>query len=284
VLRHQKAIDGQGKLERGLVAHFPIPDDADAWHYLTQLNQVRAVETGIMHWRAHWPHTAGTILWQLNDLWPVISWAAIDGAGRLKPLYHALRDLYADRALTIQAGSAGPELCVLNDSAAPWDGITSVYRVGDHGLTTTMVHIPVEVGPRAVARLPLPASVTAFDDPAREALVSELDGRRAVWFPVEPRAAAFVGRDPRINLRSSPAGIDITVTATTLLRDFLVQPDRVHPAAIADSGFVTLLPGESATVRVSCPEPLHPEVVAQIPYAMTWLDAVLAKGGRSGDA
>jgi beta-mannosidase len=277
VLRHQKAADGQGKLERGLAAHFPIPDDVDAWHYLTQLNQVRAVETGIMHWRSHWPHTAGTILWQLNDLWPVISWAAIDGAGRLKPLYHALRDLYAERTLTIQTADAGPELCVLNDSAAPWAGVTSVYRVGDHGPTRSMVQIPVEVGPRAVSRLPLPRSLTAFDDPAREVLVTELDGRRALWFPVEPRDAAFAGRDPQIEIRNSLDGLDITVTATTLLRDFLVQPDRMHPAATADSGFLTLLAGESATVRVVCPEPLQPDV-AHVPYAVTWLDAVLAKG------
>ena len=33
----------------------------------------------------------GTIVWQLNDCWPVTSWAAIDGDGRPKPLYYALR-------------------------------------------------------------------------------------------------------------------------------------------------------------------------------------------------
>ena len=84
MLHHQKAQDGNGKLERGLAPHFPAPTDVHAWHYLTQLNQVRAIETGVLHWRSHWPHTAGTILWQLNDLWPVTSWAAIDGAGRLQ--------------------------------------------------------------------------------------------------------------------------------------------------------------------------------------------------------
>ena len=79
-LLHQKAEDGNGKLARGLEPHFPAPASTEAWHYLTQLNQVRAVRTGIEHWRSYWPHTAGTIVWQLNDLWPVTSWAAIDGA------------------------------------------------------------------------------------------------------------------------------------------------------------------------------------------------------------
>ena len=258
VLHHQKAEDGNGKLARGLVRHFPEPADVDAWHYLTQLNQVRAVETGVSHWRSHWPHTAGTVLWQLNDLWPVISWAAIDGAGRLKPLYHALHDLYAARALTIQPTSNGLDLCVLNDSPSAWTGTTSVYRAGDTGPVAAAQAISVAVGPRAVARVALPESITSFGDPAGEVLVAELDGRRALWYAAEPRECGFAGHHPDITVRRVRHGLEITVTATTLLRDFLVQPDRIHPAATADAGFLTLLPGESATVRVSCRESLDP--------------------------
>ena len=35
--------------------------------------------------------TRGTIVWQLNDNWPVVSWAAVDYAGIRKPLWHALQ-------------------------------------------------------------------------------------------------------------------------------------------------------------------------------------------------
>ena len=280
VLHHQKAEDGNGKLARGLVPHLPEPADVNAWHYLTQLNQVRAVETGISHWRSHWPHTAGTVLWQLNDLWPVISWAAIDGAGRLKPLYHALRELYAERVLTIQPTSGGLDLCVLNDSSSAWTGIAAVYRAGDTGPVTAAQAIPVTVGPRAVARVALPESLTTFGDRANEVLVADLDSRRALWFGAEPRECAFAARPPDVTVRSVRGGLEIIVTATTLLRDFLVQPDRIHPAATASTGFLTLLPGESATVGVSCPEVLDPSLVAA-PYALTWLDAVMAAAGAA---
>ena len=187
-----------------LQPHFPEPADVNAWHYLTQLNQVRAVETGISHWRSHWPHTAGTVLWQLNDLWPVISWAAIDGAGRLKPLYHALRDLYAARALTIQPTRDGLDLCVLNDSPSAWTGTASVYRAGDTGPVAAAQAIPVAVGPRAVARVALPESITSFGDPAGEVLVADLDGRRALWYAAEPRECGFAGHHPDITVRAVP--------------------------------------------------------------------------------
>jgi beta-mannosidase len=97
---HQKAQDGQAKLLRGLGDHLPQPpaDDFDAWHWLTQLNQARAVAFGIGHFRSHAPYCVGAIVWQLNDCWPVVSWAAVDGAGRRKPLWYALRAAYADRS------------------------------------------------------------------------------------------------------------------------------------------------------------------------------------------
>ncbi|MEK8107689.1 hypothetical protein NKG94_26425 [Micromonospora sp. M12] len=43
---HQKAAGGDAKLQRGLNAHLPTPADFDDWHYLTQLNQARAIQLG----------------------------------------------------------------------------------------------------------------------------------------------------------------------------------------------------------------------------------------------
>ena len=72
-------------------AHLGVPDDFVDWHWATQLNQARAVAYAIDHYRRWWPRTAGAIVWQLNDCWPVTSWAAIDFEERPKPLWYALR-------------------------------------------------------------------------------------------------------------------------------------------------------------------------------------------------
>jgi beta-mannosidase len=278
VLHHQKAMDGNGKLERGLAHHFPVPGPTsgatvNAWHYLTQLNQVRAIETGIRHWRSHWPHTAGTVMWQLNDLWPVTSWAAIDGAGRHKPLYHALRELYAKRGLTLEPTDGGLVLGVLNDSAEPWAGVVRLRRLGDDGLLLAEGDVTVDVAARSAARVPVNDAVLGWGDPTRELLVADLGPHRALHFPVEPRESRFVHTDPTVVVTSTGTGLTIAVTATTVLRDVLVQPDRIHPAATADRGFVTLLPGETGVVEVRCAEPLTGELTD--PYALTWLDRVL---------
>jgi beta-mannosidase len=42
----------------------------------------------------------------------------------------------------------------------------------------------------------------------------------------------------------------VTVTAHTLVRDLLLQADRLAPGASSDTGLVTLLPGEQVILGV----------------------------------
>jgi len=89
------------------------------------------------------------IVWQLNDCWPVISWAAVDGDGRRKPLWYALRRSYADRLLTIQPTGAGLALVAVNDSTSPWHATLAVNRQDFHGTFT-----PADLRPSTLRRAP----------------------------------------------------------------------------------------------------------------------------------
>ncbi len=274
LLHHQKAEDGNGKLARGLAPHFGEPRSTEAWHYLNQLNQVRAVRTGIEHWRSHWPHTAGTILWQLNDLWPVTSWAAIDGAGRYKPLYFELRSLYAGRALTIQPRAGRLVVAVLNDDPAAWAGPLLIERLSTDGLVVASAVVRVEVAARSVALVRVPEAVAEFEDPAAQLLVARLDGVRDLWFPVPDKDFAY--EDPGLSVTVDPVsgGLDVRVQSVGLARDVLLQADRIHPDAVVDRGFVTLLPGESTVFAVRAPVDLDAGLV-KAPWVLRDLSSVL---------
>ncbi|MEU7908540.1 glycosyl hydrolase 2 galactose-binding domain-containing protein [Actinoplanes sp. NPDC049118] len=274
VLHHQKAEDGNGKLARGLAPHFPAPSGTEAWHYLTQLNQVRAVRTGIEHWRSHWPHTAGTILWQLNDLWPVTSWAAIDGAGRYKPLYFALRELHAERALTIQPRVGGLVVAVLNDHADEWTGIVLIERRDTRGAVRATSVLPVSAASRSVALVEVPPNVARIGDPASELLVARLGDTRALWFATEDRDFAYDDPGLTVDVETAPGGLDVHVHSVGLARDVLLQPDRVHPLAVVDRGFIDLLPGESAVLHVRAPIDLDAGLI-KAPWVLTDLATVL---------
>ncbi len=252
VVHHQKADDGNGKLERGLAHHFGRPADFDEWHYLTQVNQARALTLGIEHFRSHWPVCTGTVMWQLNDCWPVTSWAAVDGDGRRKPLWYALRRAYAERLLTVAPRDGGLVVAVVNDTATPWPARVSLARRSLAGERLAGHEASVRVPARSVRLVAVPERLAHPDDPARELLEVACDqGRRSLWFFAEDRDIDYPAPDLVTHVSPAPGGVIVTVTARTLVRDLVVQADRVHPAATADDALITLLPGETTRLRVS---------------------------------
>ncbi|TXS75125.1 glycoside hydrolase family 2 protein [Streptomyces sp. sk2.1] len=254
MLHHQKAEEGNDKLNRGVARHFALPEgDFDRWHYLTQVVQARAVAAGIEHWRSHWPVCSGTVVWQLNDCWPVSSWAAIDGDGRSKPLHHELRRVYADRLLTLQPGEGAPVLALVNQSATEWRTAVTLRRLEAAGATLDRSVQEVAVPARSVLRLPVLPGLVPRAHTAEEFLVADADGLRALYFPVTDKDFSYVR--PAFDIALEPVGgdggkVDVVVNAHTLVRDLLLQADRLGPDARADRGLTTLLAGEQARIRL----------------------------------
>jgi beta-mannosidase len=264
---HQKAEEGDAKLRRGLAAHLPAPVDFDDWHYLTQLNQARAVSLGVEHFRALRPLCMGAIVWQLNDCWPVISWAAVDGDGRRKPLWYALRRSYADRLLTVQPDPDGGrlDLVAVNDGAAPWRVEAAVRRVRLSGEACASTALAATVPPRSALRLPLPPELATAGEPRQELLTAAADDLRAWWFFAEDKEIAYPPAGYDAVAERVAGGYRVTVRARTILRDLVLSPDRLDPAAEAGEALLTLLPGESATITVTSAVELEPAALTRPP-------------------
>ncbi|MFI7155312.1 glycoside hydrolase family 2 protein [Micromonospora chalcea] len=264
---HQKAADGDGKLRRGLDAHLPPPADFDDWHYLTQLNQARAIQLGVEHFRSHRPVCAGTVVWQLNDCWPVTSWSAIDGDGRRKPLWYALRRAYADRLLTVQPRDGRPALVAVNETAHAWRGPATVTRLTVTGEPRAKTSVDLDVPAYSSVVVDLPAELARPDDGRAELLVADAGdaAERALWFFAEDRDVRWPAAQWDAAVEPVDGGRRVRVTARTVLRDLTLFPDRLDPAAEVDRALVTLLPGESVVFTVSTTCPLDAEALTSRP-------------------
>jgi len=250
---HQKATDGMAKLDRGLAAHFPLPADFDDWLYLTQLNQARAISLGVEHLRAIRDVCSGSIVWQLNDCWPVISWSAIDGDGRRKPMWYALRDAYADRLLTLQPAESYLRAVLVNETASAWVTEVRARRLDLDGQLLAEVRLPVTADARGMAAVALPASVGVPRQATDEVLIVDASDRRSVWTWLPDRDVDYPLSAYDATTDVVEDGYRVTITARTLLRDLCLFPDRLHPNATVDRMLVTLLPGERATFLVTSP-------------------------------
>ena len=89
---HQKCVRGNAPIIGMFGKYFRMPESFENFLYLSQVQQALAIKTGVEFWRSLKPRCMGTIFWQLNDDWPVASWASIEYGGKWKQLqYHAKR-------------------------------------------------------------------------------------------------------------------------------------------------------------------------------------------------
>ncbi|MFJ8958465.1 glycoside hydrolase family 2 protein [Lentzea sp. NPDC102401] len=243
-LTHQKAEDGNGKLARGLAAHLPVPSAFEDWHWATQLNQARAVSFGVEHFRSWWPRTAGAIVWQLNDCWPVTSWAAIDSEERVKPLWFGLRHAYAPRLLTFQPRGDRLVLVAVNDHDEPWDAHLTLERQTFRGVTLHLTRLRRTVPPRSILELDLDEALPRPVNDDAEVMVATTAEARAILPFREDVELAYDPRPLSAQAQAVPGGYEVEVRAGSFARDVTILADRVAPDAVADDSLVPMLAGE----------------------------------------
>ncbi len=93
--KHQRNSSANGRIVSYLSQMYLYPGDMGKLVYASQLLQAQAMQYGVEHWRRNRGHCMGAVVWQLNDCWPVASWASIDYYGRWKALHYYEKRFFA---------------------------------------------------------------------------------------------------------------------------------------------------------------------------------------------
>ena len=93
--KHQRNASANGRIVAYLSQMYLYPHDLDLLVYASQLLQAQAMQYGVEHWRRRRGRCMGAVIWQLNDCWPVASWASIDYYGRWKALHYYAKRFFA---------------------------------------------------------------------------------------------------------------------------------------------------------------------------------------------
>ncbi len=124
---HNKATGGARRLAAYQTDNLRPVASLDAMIYATQFVQAEALGLAYRRWRRHWAgpgqyRIAGTLVWQLDDCWPVISWSIIDYYGRTKPAYYAIRRALAPITLNIGYEQEQAAVWAVNGTQAELSG------------------------------------------------------------------------------------------------------------------------------------------------------------------
>ena len=104
---------------------FLYPTSFENLLYASQLLQAEAIRYGVEHFRRNRGRCMGTIIWQLNDCWPVSSWSSIDYYGRWKALHYYEKRFFAP--LMLSCAEEGILTQDTNPNAQPYDVKKSIH-------------------------------------------------------------------------------------------------------------------------------------------------------------
>ncbi len=196
---HERFIHGFTRMRDYLNTNFLPARDFPSMIYLSQLLQAQAIRIAVDHARANRPHTMGTLFWQLNDCWPVASWASLDYFGRWKTLQYWARRFYAPIAIApdLDDGSHTLRLHLVSDDTVAHSATLHlrVLHLDGKPLDTPQADQHLAVTLQPLASTPVPpialASLPGFD-PTTTMVVATLEPA--------PGDAASVALAARANL------------------------------------------------------------------------------------
>jgi beta-mannosidase len=261
---HDKTGKGYSTYLGYIALHYPMPATVEDLVYYGQLNQADAMRYGIERFRRLRPHTMGTLVWQLNDCWPVQSWAWVDSRLRPKAAWHAARRFYAPLLLSLWRDGDQVHAHLVNDSLEPWDGVLELRAVDHDGnvlwSTTTAASVAAG-GSTEVLATELPADVReAADHAVVHGTFADVESTLLL---VEPKDLRL--RAPRIAISAVPegAGARLTLESSTLALSVVLS------LADADGRWsdnvLHLLPGEPRQVLLTSPDGLsYDELVSAV--------------------
>jgi beta-mannosidase len=242
---HDKTLKGFETFRGYVHLHYPESTEIESWTYYSQLNQRDAMRAAIEHYRRG-ELCRGSLIWQLNDCWPVQSWALIDNHGQPKAAWFELSRLHAPLLVSALRDGNRLELWASYDNVPPDHAIEGELVVRATDLDTGAER---ERWSAAVAlksgehRRLLEIDVSALP-PRRSLLVAALGGATATVLLDEPKHLEL---GPAAPLDVSLHGDgELVLESPTPLVDLCLW-DAAGTAAFASNTLTLAAPGRLST-------------------------------------
>ncbi|WP_029297255.1 beta-mannosidase [Chryseobacterium hispalense] len=164
---HEKHSRGWEIIENYMKRDYIVPTDFVKYNYVSQLLQSHGMQIAIETHRRAKPYNMGTLYWQLNDCWPVVSWSSIDYLGNWKALHYQVKRSFENQVILVEEK----------------EGILNFYGINDGSDIIEDVNLELEVnnfkGENILAAVSTPKQnlegAVKFDSSSIHELVGEAD-------------------------------------------------------------------------------------------------------------
>ncbi len=112
---HEKHARGWDIMNEYLKRDYKIPTEFVQYNYVSQLLQARGMQIAIEAHRRAKPYNMGTLYWQLNDCWPVVSWSSIDYLGNWKAFHYQAKRSFEPVLVSIAETDKSYDVYLISD-------------------------------------------------------------------------------------------------------------------------------------------------------------------------
>ncbi len=132
---HQKHGRGWEIINNYMKRDYKVPTDFVKYNYVSQLLQARGMQIAIEAHRRNKPYNMGSLVWQHNDCWPVVSWSAIDYLGNWKALQYELKRSFEPQIFSLEQKDDQYNLFLINDDFKKLQGNLDIKVMDFKGQT-----------------------------------------------------------------------------------------------------------------------------------------------------
>lgn len=258
---HQKADIGNALIKQTMGLYYKVPEKFEDLVYVGLVLQGQGMRHGIEAHRRNRPYCMGSLFWQLNDSWPVVSWSGIDYYGNWKALMYQSKRAFAP--ILINAIKEGDDLCVylVSDELQDHDGVRLDVELMDfdgkvHGKWTqsgmlaanSSVLFMKKRADELQGKLSAATSLLHFTLKDKNGVTLADD----VFYFAYPKDQKLPEANIETSVRRRGDAIEMTLKTDKLARDIFVEVP-VQGVRFTDN-FFDLLPGQRKKITISSPE------------------------------
>lgn len=253
---HQKASIGNFLIKKTMALYYDVPEDFEQLVYVGQVLQGVGVRHGMEAHRRNRPYCMGTLYWQLNDSWPVVSWSSIDYYGNWKALHYDAKRAFAP--VLINAIKEGEEISfyALSDKLEGDKDATLQLRLMDfNGKQLKKQDIKCDI-PANTSTLLYKENIQA--DGRQNFLLMTLKNKKGetlseeIYYFNHPKDQDLPKAKIDFKVKPMDGKYEVTLSAKQLARDVFIEIP-VQGAKFTDN-FFDLLPGQVKKVTITSPQ------------------------------
>lgn len=256
---HQKATIGNALIKKTMALYYNEPKDFEELVYKGLVLQGMGIRRGIEAHRRNRPFCMGTLYWQLNDSWPVVSWSGIDYYGNWKALHYQTRRAYAPILLNAIKEGNQLSIYVMSDKLEAYPGATLQLQLSDfNGKTLKKWKVGNDVPANTSIRFHQEDYATLATDPTRTFLLMTLkskDGKvlsKEIFYFKYPKDQNLPQANIRYKIKQEDGRCEVTLQSKQLARDVFIEIP--YQGARFTDNFFDLLPGETRKITITSPQ------------------------------